>query len=144
MRSGLFIPAWRHAPYMRGAGANRSGKTFEPLPDWVQAGGQGLTPSSVAVVPSAFPDAERYGALAEADAHAAVLISDAASPKCSSATDGQVWVPCGERPHRSGGHRCLSLLKQKSVASGNCATDKRRGQQTGLPAARLPPRLPGG
>jgi hypothetical protein len=53
-----------------------------------------LTPSSVAVVPSAFADAERYGALADADAHAhaAVLVSDAASPKCSPTTDGQVWV----------------------------------------------------
>ena len=51
-----------------------------------------MTPSSVAVVPSAFADAERYGALAEADAHAAVLVSDAASPKCSPTTDGQVWV----------------------------------------------------
>jgi hypothetical protein len=51
-----------------------------------------LAPSSVAVVPSAFADAERYGALAEADAHAAVLVSDAASPKCSPTTDGQVWV----------------------------------------------------
>ena len=51
-----------------------------------------MTPSSVAVVPGAFADAERYGALAEADAHAAALVSDAASPKCSPAAGGQVWV----------------------------------------------------
>lgn len=57
-----------------------------------------MTPSSVAVVPGAFADAERYGALAETDAHAATLVSDAASPKCSPAAGGQGWVSLRRAP----------------------------------------------
>ena len=40
---------------------------------------------SLPVVPGDFTDAERYGALAAADAHAAVLVSEIASPRWPAA-----------------------------------------------------------
>jgi len=53
---------------------------------------------ALAVVPGALADAERYGALAAADASAAVLVSEAASPGWSPAAGDHPEVPPQRAP----------------------------------------------
>ena len=53
---------------------------------------------ALAVVPGEFADAERYGALAAADASATVLVSEAASPRCPPAAGDQAEVPPQRAP----------------------------------------------